>query len=160
MVFTFNSLQTKKNQPYYYGTSSRIVFVCFLGELKTPKRYFEINWPLVHFQIDGLLKKTCYLKKPWVNEHNYHSVCFFLLFSCLQKTRALTLIVIEPHNLRLPVFLNTSFTPSFIEERFRMSMSEKVGFPVGTSHVKVWQANCFIMIVGQQIIEIQKASNY
>jgi hypothetical protein len=70
------------------------------------------------------------------------------------------LIVIEPHNLRLPVFLNTSFTPSFIEERFRMSMSEKVGFPVGNSHIKVWQANCFIMIVGQQIIEIQKASNY
>ena len=27
-------------------TSSRIVFVCFGGELKTPKRYFEINWPL------------------------------------------------------------------------------------------------------------------
>ena len=29
-----------------YGTSSRIVFLCFLGELKTPKRHFEINWPL------------------------------------------------------------------------------------------------------------------
>ena len=29
------------------GTSSRIVFVHFLGELKTPKRHFEINWPLV-----------------------------------------------------------------------------------------------------------------
>ena len=27
-------------------TSSRIVFVRFLGELKTPKRHFEINWPL------------------------------------------------------------------------------------------------------------------
>ena len=25
------------------GTSSRIVFVRFLGELKTPKRHFEIN---------------------------------------------------------------------------------------------------------------------
>ena len=30
----------------YYGTSSRIVFVHFLGELKTPKRHLEINWPL------------------------------------------------------------------------------------------------------------------
>ena len=26
-----------------YGTSSRIVFVRFLGELKTPKRHFETN---------------------------------------------------------------------------------------------------------------------
>ena len=46
----FNSPQkwTKKfNFTYYYGTSSRIVFVSFLGELKTPKRNFEINWPLV-----------------------------------------------------------------------------------------------------------------
>ena len=31
----------------YYGASSRIVFVCILGELKTPKRHFEINSPLV-----------------------------------------------------------------------------------------------------------------
>ena len=30
----------------YYGTSSRIVFVRFLGKLKTPKIHFEINWPL------------------------------------------------------------------------------------------------------------------
>ena len=30
----------------YYGTSSRIVFVHFLGELKTPKGHFEINGPL------------------------------------------------------------------------------------------------------------------
>jgi hypothetical protein len=41
------SLKTnEKNWLYYYGTSSRIVFVHFLGELKTPKRYFEINLPL------------------------------------------------------------------------------------------------------------------
>jgi hypothetical protein len=32
----------------YKGTSSRIVFVCFLEELKTPKWHFEINWPLLH----------------------------------------------------------------------------------------------------------------
>jgi ADP-dependent phosphofructokinase/glucokinase len=31
---------------YYYNTSIWIVFVRFLGELKTPKRHFEINWPL------------------------------------------------------------------------------------------------------------------
>ena len=31
----------------YYGNWSRIVCVRFLGELKTPKRHFEVNWPLV-----------------------------------------------------------------------------------------------------------------
>ena len=41
----FNSLKkrTKTIRLYYYGTSSRIIFVRFLGELKTPKRHFEIN---------------------------------------------------------------------------------------------------------------------
>ena len=37
----------QKIRLYYYGTSSRIVFVRFLEELKTLKRHFEINWPLV-----------------------------------------------------------------------------------------------------------------
>ena len=36
----------EKIRLYFYGTSSQIVFVRFLGELKTPKRNFEINWPL------------------------------------------------------------------------------------------------------------------
>ena len=41
----FNSPQNwMKKKLYCYGTSSQIVFVCFLGELKTPKRHFEINW--------------------------------------------------------------------------------------------------------------------
>ena len=44
----FNSpKKTNEKIQLYYGTSSRIVFVRFLGELKTPKRHFEINWPLV-----------------------------------------------------------------------------------------------------------------
>ena len=29
-----------------YGISSQIVFIRLLGELKTPKRHLEINWPL------------------------------------------------------------------------------------------------------------------
>ena len=37
----------QKNQLYYYSTSCRFVFIRFLGELKTPKRHFEINWPLL-----------------------------------------------------------------------------------------------------------------
>ena len=43
----FSQKTNKKIRLYYYGTSSRIVFVRFLKELKTPKRHFEINWPLV-----------------------------------------------------------------------------------------------------------------
>ena len=42
----FSQKTNEKIRLYYYGTSSRIVFVRFLGELKTPKRHFEINWPL------------------------------------------------------------------------------------------------------------------
>ena len=46
----WSSISQKTNtkiQFYYYGTSSRIVFVRFLEELKTPQRNFEIKWPLV-----------------------------------------------------------------------------------------------------------------
>ena len=43
----FSQKMNEKNWLYYYGTSSRIVFVRFLGEWKTPKIHFEINWPLV-----------------------------------------------------------------------------------------------------------------
>ena len=47
-VFLVPSILPKNKQKiqlYYYfqGTSSRIVFVRFFGELKTPKRHFEIN---------------------------------------------------------------------------------------------------------------------
>ena len=50
MSFWYLQLSQKTNEKirlYYYGTSSRIVLVRFLGELKTPKRHFEMNWPLV-----------------------------------------------------------------------------------------------------------------
>ena len=40
----FSQKTNEKLRLYYYGTSSQIVFVRFLGELKTPKRHFEINW--------------------------------------------------------------------------------------------------------------------
>ena len=41
----FNSpkKRTKKIRLYYYATSSRIILVHLLGELKTPKIHFEIN---------------------------------------------------------------------------------------------------------------------
>ena len=48
----------EENQLYYYGTLSRMVFVHFLGELKTPKGHFEIKWPL-----ERLKKNYCTLCK-------------------------------------------------------------------------------------------------
>ena len=41
--FQFSQKMNEKIRLYYYGTSSRIVFVRLLGELKTPKRHYEIN---------------------------------------------------------------------------------------------------------------------
>ena len=53
---------------YYYDTSSWLVFVRFLEELKTPERHFEINWPLadlkqfyVEFCVNFLFME---MKKP------------------------------------------------------------------------------------------------
>ena len=48
MSFWYPQFSQKTNEKirlYYYGTSSRIVFVHFLGEL-IPKRHLEINWTL------------------------------------------------------------------------------------------------------------------
>ena len=42
-IFNSPKKTNEKIPLYYYGTSSRIIFVCFLGELKTPKRHFKIN---------------------------------------------------------------------------------------------------------------------
>ena len=41
-----SSILPKNERKISTFTSSRIVFVRFLGELKTLKRHFEINWPL------------------------------------------------------------------------------------------------------------------
>ena len=43
---TFLPKNKPTNSSLHCGTSNRIVFVRFLGELKSPKRHFEINWPL------------------------------------------------------------------------------------------------------------------
>ena len=48
-IFNLSQKTNEKILLYYYGTSSRIVFVRFLGELNTLKRHFEINWPLENF---------------------------------------------------------------------------------------------------------------
>ena len=75
--------QRKKSRLYYYGTSSRIVFVRFLGELKTPKIHFEINRPLVemlHIPMVGTLdlKKNieAALENTGVIPTNWHPLMY------------------------------------------------------------------------------------
>ena len=64
---------SQKNWLYYYGTSSWIVFIRFLGEVKTTKRHFEIiglykefnflNWfGFIWFEIIDLYKEINFLK--------------------------------------------------------------------------------------------------
>ena len=43
----FSQKTNEKNWLYYYGASSQIVFIRYLGELKTWKIHFKVKWPLV-----------------------------------------------------------------------------------------------------------------
>ena len=45
-IMNSSKKRTKKFDLQYFDTSSRIVFVHFLEELKTPKRHYEIILPL------------------------------------------------------------------------------------------------------------------
>ena len=74
----FSQKTNEKIRLYYYGTSSRIVFVRFLGELKTPKRHFEINWPLVLSRISV----KCLFRK---NEPELVGTLFSWTYSIIQK---------------------------------------------------------------------------
>ena len=53
--FCYLQLHIPKNEKirlnYYYDTSGRLVFIRFSKNMKTPKRHFEIKWPLLskHF---------------------------------------------------------------------------------------------------------------
>ena len=74
-LVSFNSskkLTKNFNLHNYHGISSRIVFVRFLEELKTPKRHFEIKWPLAQtwiwkksliLQLLFRLRNLCFIVK-------------------------------------------------------------------------------------------------
>ena len=70
----FSQKTNEKIRLYYYGTyHSRIVLVRFLGELKTPKRHFEINWPLSYtINLVGINQK--------ISSLHDHKFCLFLLY--------------------------------------------------------------------------------
>ena len=53
--FQKRTIKRKNSIWQYYDTSGRIVSVRFLEELKTPKRHFEINWPLENLNFNLIL---------------------------------------------------------------------------------------------------------
>ena len=68
MYLQFSQKMNEKIWLYHYGTSSRIIFICFLGELKTPKdisksteplEEFSRYFPDVHPVIDTYLLNFC-----------------------------------------------------------------------------------------------------
>ena len=74
----FNSPK-KRTKKFYFTTMvpRRIVFVRFLGELKTPKRHFEINWPLerkLFFLIKSKMRLHKMLTAIWVIVPHVHVV--------------------------------------------------------------------------------------
>ena len=86
MSFWYHQFFQKTNEkiwPTYYSNSSRIVFVRFLEELKTPKRHFEINWPLLHTYIFKNQEKVSTLHFTYVLYIFFLRV--FLVFYSLQK---------------------------------------------------------------------------
>ena len=80
----FSQKPNEKVRLYYYVTSSRIVFVRFLGELKTPKRHFEINWPLEYRKtrpkspsVSFLLDVFCWIccwQKFWQKSYSFTKI--------------------------------------------------------------------------------------
>ena len=71
-LFKFSLLKVNQFQKYY-GISSRIVFICFLGELKTSKGHFEINLLLL---CKSVLQKCAYMFVStsifWLNYYLKH----------------------------------------------------------------------------------------
>ena len=64
MSFWYLQVSQKRNKKiwlYYYGASSQIVFVLFLGELKTPKRHSKLT---ELYRMPRLLCLKC-LKTKW-----------------------------------------------------------------------------------------------
>ena len=73
LAFLYLQFFPKANEKlwhYYKGTLSRIIFVCFLGELTTPKRHFK------HAQKSG--KQNCRSNSiPSTSDHSYIKVHVF-----------------------------------------------------------------------------------
>ena len=71
IFLVFSILPKKTNEKIRlnnYDSSSRIVYVHFLEEFKTPKIHFEINWPLSN--------KKKYLISPFCGKNSILELCF------------------------------------------------------------------------------------
>ena len=70
----FSQNTNEKNWLYYYGTSSRIVLVRLLAELKTSKRHFEINWRL-QVVLNQVYSKNDYVVLTYFNSNYFIFIC-------------------------------------------------------------------------------------
>ena len=63
-----------------YGRNPGKNFIVFLGDLKTPKGHFEINWPLVyvHIYIYIPLENFTFVDKSSMIDHCVQNICFSL----------------------------------------------------------------------------------
>ena len=103
-IFNSPKKWMKKNLPYCYSTSSRIVFVRFLGELKTSERHFEINWPLNRdLLLDNSLlgQRSLFFDLYNVQKRRWWHIAQWLPWKKIQGLQTLYLIEICLHNARL-----------------------------------------------------------
>ena len=83
MIFSSWLFLQKRTNKFYFTTMKPQVdlfLFVFWRKLKTPKRYFEINWPLVDFQ-KGLQKvPSSYFQSPFLKVKNHPNFfCFIIL---------------------------------------------------------------------------------
>ena len=76
---------SKKRTNEFDFPTMRLVFICFWKKLKTPKRHFEIKWPLVGHKINDL----------------FYS--YFLLFYFCFNNNLIEKLVFEIHNSTISV---------------------------------------------------------
>ena len=70
--------QKKSTLRQWYLSSSRIVFVHFLGELKTSKRHFEIKWPLAWYKSKRKISFVSFLEMSCPREMAAHRAPFVI----------------------------------------------------------------------------------
>ena len=71
----FSILPKKRTETIRHSSKVEFFFVRFLGELKIPKRHFEINWPLEHQQLrffQSLNHQDGNLKVRLLNKNGYY----------------------------------------------------------------------------------------
>ena len=140
-----SSILPKTNEKirlYYYNTSGRIVFIrfFFLEELKTPKRHFEINWPLQEdtmsiWKVSSMVFQSAHYKRQEDDDLENNSMSEAAAAASIIKTPATT-IHLPSETPQVRIKKNTisffNFSCMFLNPNnfFQFIRSEK---PPGTS---------------------------